>query len=628
MLIKFINHAGRRLEQGMMCRLGSLQFNFKTSQTDYFYENERFIFFIDTNISKEKEVQIQTMLDDVRDLHASKLEKIFHGNYFIVAICKRNYSIHLLRDPSGVKTGYYTAEANGFCVGSVMHEVARWKKQVEFDDEAVHQMLYSGYLLNGFTFYKDVGEVPMGNSLRFDSRFKFENKKYTPVRMAQQDNSLSAKENFYKLRKEAQLAHKGHIASQNRVLLSGGLDSIAMLIALDDQCENQYLDSLSFRVKNTEQDETVYARSISGHLGIPNRVAEIDPCEASNYEDFERKILEMNNPYFGVWIFGNFKGHPNEMFYAGQDTRLHTPALNEVDKLAFSLLNQQDAWWMKHLARPFGRVLISLMKALDWDKNSNRVLKNMFKAAHIFDLKPYLEKFYLKLDKKKIEKKGLPTDYYDRFRKYFEFDLKEIPTPRALYNKLIKLKWKEQYTYDMRYLQDVARMNHTYIAMPFYNKRIAEFSSGIPFRLATKPMVGRAKFGNKKALVYKYVLRHAFRDKLNDLTFYRAKAVSSILHQLFNGVLGDKIRGLLEEDLNGENDSFIRKYKLENFVNRFLKEETWSIHLTDADYLQTVYYIGTMIVYHKQIVQPKEHSERMKTSLQNEVQGEKLALMV
>ena len=98
--------------------------------------------------------------------------------------------------------------------------------------------------------------------------------------------------------------------------------------------------------------------------GINNRIIEVDPEESENVQHFEEQILRMNNPYFGMWIFGNFQGAPNQMFYAGQDTRLHTPALNEVDKIAFKLLNQKDAKWVKYIARPIAnniRIVLGML---------------------------------------------------------------------------------------------------------------------------------------------------------------------------------------------------------------------------------------------------------------------------
>lgn len=577
---------------------GSIYLNYSLDEIDYQFENSRFLFFIDTNLSKDKATIIQKQLPQLNDLDPKEITKILNGNFFVVAIDKKEGKIHLMRDASGIKTGYFSQTNKGLLVGSVMHDVALERGMVTYNKKAVGQLLYSNYLLNGSTIYNEVEEVKMGQCLTFDFELNVVNTRYEKINLAQKDNDLSAEENFQKLREETQKAHQAFIGKDNQVFLSGGLDSIAMLVALDDLEEKKNINTISFRVKDTTQDETVYAQSIAKHLDIKNEIKEVDANDVENVQNFEEQILKMNNPYFGMWIFGNFQGTPDQMFYAGQDTRLHTPALNEVDKIAFNLLKFRKAWWMKYLAKPAAKLTQSLMEKLGWDKKGGMIFGNLYKASHIFDLKNYVQKFYLKLDEQKIAQKGIPTDYYEQFQKHFDFDLDKIETPRALYNQLVELKWQEQYTYDMRYLQDVARVNNTYIAMPFYDKKLAEFSSSIPFGLSTKAMKGRARFGKTSRIIYKYVLRHAFRDKLNDLVFYRAKAVSETLHQLFNGALGAKVRQLLEKDLNAE-ASFIQLFKLEDYVNKFLNKSTFE--MGDYDLLARVYYIATLTVYHHRI---------------------------
>ncbi|RMG84290.1 MAG: hypothetical protein D6714_08235 [Bacteroidetes bacterium] len=584
---------------------GYLFIDYQLDPVDYVFENWRFLFLVDTNLTKEKTEALEDKLDDLKTFDPEALADIFNGNYFIIAIEKNRSRIHLLRDASGIKTGYFTKTQDALIVGSVMHDVAKHRDELEYNPEAINQLLYSGYLLNGYTIYEEVEEVKMGHCLSFDSLLSLNQVRHARINLAQKDNTLSLSENLRMLREKTRDAHRRMLSPENHVFLSGGLDSIAMLIALDDLPECKQLDSISFRVKNTLHDETRYAASIAEHLGIANEIREVDPDDPDHVKDLEEKVLKMNNPYFGAWIFGHFKGTPEQMFYAGQDTRLHTPALNEVDKWAFRFLKYQRAWWMRLLARPLSRLAQRIMEKWGWDKGETMLKRNLYKAAFIFDLEKYVRKFYLKLDKEKMRRKGLPVEYYDLFQKHFDFDLDKIPNKRALYNKLVELKWQEQYVYDMRYLQDLGRLNNTYVAMPFYDKELAEFSSSIPFDLATRPIYGRARFGNKRRVIYKYVLRHAFKDKLNDLTFYRAKAVSQTLHQLFNGALGQKVRALLERDLR-HTDSFIERFRLTGYVQQFLSRT--SFDMNDEDLMARVYYIAMLTVYHHRIFLP--HKKR------------------
>ena len=588
-------------------KIGIFFVDYQLDEVDYVFENKRFLIFVDTNITKDREPEIMAGLDNLIGIYTDEISRIFNGNYFLVAIDKIQKKVHLMRDVCGVKTGYFTHEKNSLIIGSVMHDVAAKKSQIKYNENAVGQILYSGYLMDGSTVYEGVDELKMGYKLSFNAWFNLEKTEKKSLNLAEKDNDLTAEENIQQLREQTVKTHKDFLGQQNSVFLSGGLDSIAMLAALDDLDECKNLDSISFKVKGTTQDETIYATSIAEHLSIENEIKEIDAEDKNNVADFEEKVLRMNNPYFGAWIFGNFSGTPNQMYYAGQDSRLHTPAVNEIDKFAYSLLPYRNSFLIKKVARPIAKVAQRVMESFGWQKGATMLQRNLYKAAFIFDLDKYLAQFFFKLDKEKVGKSGLPTDYYDEFAKYYKIDLSKISTARGLYNEIVQLKWKEQYVYDMRYLQDLGRINNTYVALPFYNKEYAEFSSSIPFNLATKPMMGRARFGKTRRIIYKYVLRHAFRDKLNDLCFYRAKAVSQTLHQLFNGSLGTAVREVLERDLQEEN-SFVKMFKLEAYIQKFLDCETFG--MDDDSLMTTSYYISTLAVWHKHVFQAKLNSAK------------------
>ncbi|MEM6964289.1 MAG: asparagine synthase-related protein [Bacteroidota bacterium] len=585
---------------------GNFQVAHDINEVEYEYENQRFWFLLDTNIDQSRKEEVKFKLDAFTKIDATLIGKAFHENFFLIAIDKNEHKLHLVRDISGVKTAYYTCSEGELRVGTVMHDLAKSLAQVAFSEVAIHQILYSNYLLDGYTYYEGVYELKAGHHQVYNSFFQQINATKHEVNFLE-ENNLNAEENFKMLRRKTRAAHRGYLAPKNTVLLSGGLDSIAMLIALDDLPETKHLQNISFRVKDTSQDETGYATDAAQKVNRPITIKEVDPNAADNFRNFEETLLQMNNPYIGVWIFGKFKGTPEEMFYAGQDTRLHTPALNEVDKMAYALLPYQNTFWVKNILKPLSKLGQFVFKILGAHRSTHRVVKNLWKGLHLTDLKSYIDEFYLKLGKEKIEKRGLPTDHYEAFRKHFDFDISKIKTKRALYNKVVEKKWKEQYIFDIRYLQDVARLNQTYIAMPFYNPHLASFSSSIPFDLSMKKMMGRSRFGKTKAIIYKYVLRHAFRDKLTDKCFYRAKAVSETMHQMNNGVLGKKLKNVLRRDLALSN-SFIRSFKLEKYVQRYLDTESWG--MKEDDYLGTIYYIGALCVYHYRIILKHKIKER------------------
>jgi hypothetical protein len=112
-------------------------------------------------------------------------------------------------------------------------------------------------------------------------------------------------------------------------------------------------------------------------------------------------------------------------------------------------------------------------------------------------------------------------------------------------------------------------------------------------------MMGRGRFSNKKRLVKKYMLRQSLKDKMNDTVYYRAKAVSSTMYLMFNGVLGELIRDELKRDVDGKR-SFVNDFKLNSFIEKFLNTSVFEV--SDEGYLLKIYQIGTLVIYNRTVL--------------------------
>ena len=546
--------------------------------TENVIETERFTYFFDVNtVDKRPLTDKLTTLTSL--VSYAEITTMMNGNFFIIVYDKQEEILTAYRDKSGIKSAYYYCDNNNLIIGTNVHDVARKSGIKTFDNNSIYKYIYGDFLFNGSTFYTKVNEIERGGAYSFNNRIDLSNKEIYEINLSLEENKLSEKENINQLRKEIDDAHRGYLSNKNHVLLSGGIDSVAMLIALDDITTKDKIHNISYKVKDTVEDETYYAKSIADHLEIPIDIKEIDANDKSNYNDFEERILKMNNPYVGMWIFGNFKGTPEEMFYAGQDTRLHTPSVNPIDRIAFSLVAQKSNLFVGLL-----RAMASFFRLfiLPFNYKYNKYLRELYKLSFVFDIERYVDKYYFRLDEKAFNEYGFPSSIYDELTAYFKIDYNQVKSPRALYNRIVELKWNEQYINDIRYLQDIAKLNNTYIAMPFYLEPIAEFSATIPFKLSIKNMMGRGRFSNKKRIVKKYLLRQSLKDKMNDTVFYRAKAVSSTMYLMFNGVLGELIKNELKNDLE-RNNSFIKEFNLNSFIDRFMNNNEWLV--SDEVYL-------------------------------------------
>lgn len=554
-------------------------------------ENDHLLFLLET-IQLNHEAFFKDFLDRNCAPNYSDLERFFPGGFLFVCLNKIEKTIEIFRDRGGIKTAYYLWNESSFTLNTNQHDLAKLNPQTSFDKLAIQDYFEFGFIKDGKTFYDDIHEVSRASELCFDIQNKSSKSKLHDLNLFQQDNTKSLKENINQLREQINKAHLIYKEKYNNVLLSGGIDSVAMLIAMDDVAADSNIKSYSYRVKGTIEDETFYANCISTHLNRTLEIIEIDPNQEQWYEHFMDKIVQMNNPYIGMWIFGNLKIENEGVFYAGQDSRLHTPNVNPIDRIAFELVKKRYKLFKK-IMNPLGSFII---KILNKDSKKGNLKRHLIRLFSVFNTASYVDTYYFGLAK---APKSFNNEEWENFKNYFHLDYDKINNPRDLYNHIVLKKWNEQYVNDIRYLQDVARLNKTRIAMPFYTKDIVEFSSSIPFKWATKFMLGHSRFSKKTKIVSKYVLRKALQDKMDPITYKRSKAVSSTIYLQFNGALGRICQGILKEELSHKNN-LISFFNFENEIDNYFKTKSWNKR--DEDFLNKVYRLTTLIVYKNEIV--------------------------
>jgi asparagine synthetase B (glutamine-hydrolysing) len=594
------------LQDGVALESGRHTVAYTVNATDYVYENERVVILADLCIDRSRIAEVQEELSRIAvssaEKFAGKCRESFVSGYFVAILEKATGEIHLMRDPSGVKTGFYYLDSGEACLGTVVHSVATAAGVRAFDEEAIFQLLYLRYFYDGFSYYAGVKQLRMGECLKITNSFDSVVIDYSPVQLPMFENRLSESENVARLRQEIDRVHDALAGKSNVVLLSGGIDSCVMLASLT---QKQFVSAKSFKLLNTPEDETLYARDIADFLGKQITIVETDAQGPELADDLDEWLLESNTPYDGMWIFGQWSANTHELYFAGQDTRLHTPAVGPIDKLAFALLplhRARLAW----LAVWPSRVICASLRASGAPVSPRRWIRGVYRVAQAFDLNAYLKTYYFHLSKSAIAATGISLEWYDRIARLFELNLARIRSRRQLYNEIVLINWRLQYTDNMQDLQAVARRNKAYLAFPFYDPQLAAFSASIPFRQASRLGVGKSKYSATKTLINKWVLRQAYRERLSDKVFYRDKAVSRSLYILFNGTVGARIQELLLNDLRSER-SFIKQYKLEVAIRRFMEVQTWGER--DEQYLWLVYYIGLLCFYSERVLNAQpEHS--------------------
>ena len=583
-------------------RVGDLHVRYQVDALDYEYVDSRFVILADTIIDKSRADQFDAAANEIaRCLASDSPLPATLSAFFLIVLDKQAGTVRFLRDATGIKTGYYCLADGSLFAGNCVHEVALAAGVREFSEEAVCQLLYTQYLFDGSTYYQSVHEVRMGNRLCFDSHLQMTLESDDCITLASHDNTHDFESNQRFLREKTIEAHREYLGNENVVLLSGGLDSAVMLGSLHELVTTENFRAVAFRVKDTSEDETEYAASIAEHLSVPLEIITVDPDDPHLLDGFVSKVLQMNNPYYGVAVFDNIpKPTPTQTYYAGQDTRLHTPDINPIDKLAFRLFVVARRPLMGLLVNLLG-VVSQVLRPFGSAESAKKWRRAITMFCDAFNTKQYILKYFFGVDKSALRAMGVPLHMWDRIKEHLTIDLEKINSTRQLYNEIVRIKYGEQYTDQIRYIQSLARVCGTYIALPFHNVSLAEYCSSIPFDQATRFAVGQERYSSSKTIVNKLILRRAFRDKLNDEVYYRKKAVSSSLHLLFEGRLGDFIRDTIGDDLRAT-DSFLKKYRLERMVERFCRERDWKAE--DERYLYRIYYMAILCIYNKHILKP------------------------
>jgi hypothetical protein len=573
---------------------------YEIQPNEFYFQNDTFQFFIDSNLP------VKTIEEECRKIQGNNITSLL--NYLktdgvIVVFNKASNEITVQRDESGLCSLFYYSTNNELFFSSVIHKIAQ-RFKLPLNRLTIQQWLTFDFFWDGQTLYHQVNEVLVDQTLKFDHALTLAESKQAEMSFSDGENTNSENDNFQTLREKIVEAHRLYVREKNIIFLSGGIDSVAMLIALDDLVEKNRIESHSFKEKATDKDETEYAQSISDHLQTKLKIVERDLSGEINHVVFKEKVNSLNNPYLGIWIFANqVTKDVQNIYFAGQDTRLHTPALNSVDLVAFKVFNATARF--PFLRKILNLPLIPIQFVFDFlignDILKARIFRGLRRASYIMNTEEYLLRFYFKRDYDFVKKLGIPRDFFEAAAKNYQLDLKNIFNQRALYNYVISVKWREQYVSDIRYMIDMVKQEGGRLAMPFYNRALAFFSSSIPFNLSTRFIEGKGAFGEKKVPINKFVLRESLRDKIDDKTYYRGKGAPNTAHIVFNQGLSQVLRDILSGDLKRE-DSLTQRLNLKSFVAPFLeRKEPLTAEEGGYSYLIKIYHLSCLIIYASEV---------------------------
>lgn len=553
---------------------------------------------LNANLSPEERSKAISALSE--KLSFKQADSLFVGGYFVVLADKQRQEIHILRDAMGQKSGYYHYDSKTeiLVIGTNMHDIAR---NITTDLSKFHTdfLLYQQYVVDGSTIYENINEVPAGSLLYWTigREVKCEEKMSLPIEYV--ENHLSEEENIRLLREHILHVHSNYAGADNVVYLSGGIDSCVMLASLHNICPDR-VRAVSYRVAHTQSDETVYAKEVAHHLGYEPEIVTVDPMDKCIVSDYEADLMKANNPYEGNWIF---RPRPTTIgdvrYFAGQDTRLHTPSVNKVDMdvlARISRLGMESSWLERGIVNLYEQISV----ALGLYNSADRRIKYSHFLLNAMVPEWFLLKRKFMADPVKYKTWGYDETNFRAICDWYALDLKKGMSPREIFNRIVERKWHEQYENDMRYMVDMGIREQVHVLLPFYDCELNRFASTIPWDLANKTMSGLSGFGNKKIQVNKYVLRKAFEKELPWSVMVRAKAVSLSQHLMMNGVFGKKVIQVLQDDLASK-ESFCRRFGHTDKAQEIIAREGKWVE-KDAYLSKFANYLSALCVYYRKNV--------------------------
>jgi len=257
-------------------------------------------------------------------------QSCFRNGYFICLVNKETSIVTVLRDTSGLKSGYYYQDKDLLIISTNVHRIAKHTKS-SISQLWADCFIYNYFILDGYTLYNNISEFKIGekyvNNVIKDEIVST----IDDLPIEYQENDYTEQQNIKLLYAKTLETHDKLKGDANVVYLSGGIDSNVMLASLYNVCPNK-LRAVSYKVKEGKQDETLYAEKVAKHFGVPFTIIERDPFNPMIVDKYEDYVLSLNNPYDGMFIFAPVFQQENELFFAGQDTRLHTPPTSKLEK--------------------------------------------------------------------------------------------------------------------------------------------------------------------------------------------------------------------------------------------------------------------------------------------------------
>ena len=250
------------------------------------------------------------------------------------------------------------------------------------------------------------------------------------------------------LREMITRAHQKRLGQTNGIYLSGGIDSTVMAIALKRDLGLEQVHAFTFRTIGAEQDESKEAENVAKQLSLTYECVSVDPTRSVDLTDM---IDRSNFPYLGAIFLGSIADRIRDIdlqgitLFAGQDTRLHTPPYNIVDRLV--LHHFLDSRFSRQILKMAGYVIQGVLP-------HGRLHKGGARLSMGTDLSAYVARYLYHCHQLGTQTPGgrLATK---QLRTAIDENINFGNSSREVFNDIVSIAWDQQDTSDMAYMAGV-----------------------------------------------------------------------------------------------------------------------------------------------------------------------------
>jgi len=198
---------------------------------------------------------------------------------FAVALWHRpSRTLHLARDPLGIKPLYWTRQRNGVAFGSELKALGPVPGLAfDLDPTSIEQYVTLGAVLAPRSIYQSVSKLPPGCSLSVSAEGEPRLHRYWQLRLHPRDD-INENEWIEECRSRLLASVRQHMVADVPLgaFLSGGVDSSAVVAAMS-RLSQQPVRAFTIGFAQPRYDETAVAAQVATHLGCVHAIQRLRP---------------------------------------------------------------------------------------------------------------------------------------------------------------------------------------------------------------------------------------------------------------------------------------------------------------------------------------------------------------